>query len=267
MGGLRAGAPVPLRGAPRPARLLRCASSPQSVGAAVGPLARPFCALRVPCCAGAPAPARVRSGAPPPPLPSALLRPGARLPPGSPARPPGALAALRACARLSLRSSGLRFALRPLRASCSVALALLRAPSGPARPPAGSPPLGPASRLRPGRLLARGAARLRRAPVPPPPGPFVAARAALAALAVSCRESGFLGQGANESGSSSSPSPRVEARSRPEHWQGVPGPSVCQQDRRGKIIAPPVTWSRRLPASLLTSWPSSGKLASEVVET
>lgn len=190
LGGPAGRGPGPPPGGPpaRSAPPLRFVAT--SVGAAVGPLARPFCALRVPCCAGAPAPARVRSGAPPPPLPSALLRPGARLPPGSPARPPGALAALRACARLSLRSSGLRFALRPLRASCSVALALLRAPSGPARPPAGSPPLGPASRLRPGRLLARGAARLRRAPVPPPPGPFVAARAALAALAVPCR--GFV---------------------------------------------------------------------------
>ena len=177
-------------------------------------MARPFCALRGLSAPAAPWPAP--SGAPPPPHPSASLRPGARLPPGSPARPPCALASLRACGRLSLRSSGLRVALRPLRAPCSVALALLRAPLRAS---------APARRVPPAR--ARFAASARAAPGPGgraalprswwlrPPGLFLAARAALAALAVPCRGSPFLGQGANEGSSSTSLSPRVDAWSRP----------------------------------------------------
>jgi len=117
MAGPAARGPGPQSGPTRAALLLRCAPS-QSAVCAPACLRPAFCPLRVRCCAGAPAPARVRFGAA---RPRAVAPPSPR-PPGSPARP------VCAAVRLRGRSLGpLRFALPSLRCGLPVvALAALR---------------------------------------------------------------------------------------------------------------------------------------------
>jgi hypothetical protein len=161
--GARAGARRPAAGAGRHPARLGLPSSPQTLfgmRAWSRLAAGPFCALRVPCCAGAPAPARVRSGAarPPPlrcpgPSPSSLPRfarsPGPPPGPCPPALSLGPCAPLRGsvASRWPRCASGL--ALSALRAPCSVALASRRVRSGRfAGSPPGPPWARPLARLR-----------------------------------------------------------------------------------------------------------------------
>ena len=185
------GHPVPPGGfAPRPA--IVCGAGP--VGVASGP----FCPLRVPPCAGAPAPARGRCGAarPPPPR-GAVPAPCALGPVGPPRpRPPGlpprlSRSALCAAARLlrrSLAPSACGPALAALRPSCSVGLAPRGLGPCAARGPAGAPPPRPLRGFGGGWLPPRGPARPSGPLVwgPWPPG-LLAARARLRALAALLR--------------------------------------------------------------------------------
>jgi len=184
---LRAGAPAPAPGGlPVPAGARVACPRPSAV---CGPasLRSAFCPLRVRPCAGAPAPARVRSGAGRPPL---VAPPSAR-PPGSPARP-----LVRRC-RGSAGSRWPRFPPGSPSLRCGLpvrsAFLLLRLPSGSPRVPRRAPPgpcrsaaSGGSLGLRPRRWApARGPAR--------PSGPLVSglrppgspARAGLPALASS----------------------------------------------------------------------------------
>ena len=180
--------PGPTRGPTRPARLLRCATSPQAVCSLVracGP--GPLCALHGPCCAPFRCAGPFRRARPPP-----LRGPGPALcarrfaPPGPPPGPGPPALALGPCARLR-RSVGARWPrFAPGSASLRCGLPnrspLLRfgLPSGSTRvprrvlpgPSAFRAPSGPGGFgggwLRPGGL--RGA--LPRLFWPPAPGPF-----------------------------------------------------------------------------------------------
>lgn len=170
------GPPVPPGLRPDPSGVRACG--------AVGPA---FCALRVPACAGAPAPARVRSGAA---RPRAVAPPSPR-PPGSPSRARAGLRPSRParCRRSPAAPSA------PLRPPCSVGLApapgrrwASRRPAGPprglapsggfggfARPPASPPRSGPGGAGGP----------LARLFCAPPPGPWLRARACAGLLGAS----------------------------------------------------------------------------------
>jgi len=200
-------APRPTRGTwgrTLPARLLRCAASPQAV-CGPGPLWGPFCALRVPPCAGAPAPARVRSGAARPgplrgrgpafPALASLPAPAPRArPPGSPARglggapapPPRPFSRWPRCASAlpSLRCGLPVVALAPARARLGRFAGSPPGPPGPARFAASG-----AAPSRPGACAALRAACW----WPPAPGAFGCARSACGPLAAS--GGGFLRRG------------------------------------------------------------------------
>ena len=124
---------------------------------------RSFCALRVPCCAGAPAPARVRSGAArPPPLrfpgPPAGAAPRAR-PPGSPARAVCAASRLRGLSLAPLRLGAASAVLRAPAASLWLPLLRSALPLRFAWPRRVPPGPGPFRGFGGGRLLAPGPAR------------------------------------------------------------------------------------------------------------
>ncbi len=187
-GGLRPGS----RGhnGPHPGRLGAPFVAPRpAIVCAPGPRWGPFCALRVPACAGAPAPARVRSGAArPPPLrgpgpafaPS-LRSPGPPLGPCPPAPPLGVRRGAPSPLPSPLAGPVCPAALPSLRCGLPVRSPLLRLGSRPgaARGPAGSPLGPPASRLR-GRLAPAPGALAGRWPAffaPRPRGLWLRARA------------------------------------------------------------------------------------------
>ena len=165
--------------------MARSTSGVRACGPGLVPrLVRPaFCALRVPPCAGAPAPARVRSGAArPPPLrgpgPAHCARRFA--PPGPPRGPSGRRSPARPCLRAS-PSAGSRWPRGPCRPIRSAAGSLSGRPcSAPGRLWACR---GPAASSR-GRPLARLRGRL--APAPAAARPLGALWAAVAAGALVC---------------------------------------------------------------------------------
>lgn len=183
----------------------------------------------------------------------AVARPLRRAPPAAALRcaPAGPPAPPRLSRSASLRprcAAGLRSALAavdwpPGRAALGCGLPvrspLLRSalPSVPARPPAGSPPRGSASRLRPGRLPGPGAARLRRASWWLRPRAFFGARAALAALRRPVSGAFFSWTGSECCGQLVRPGPSRCQRFRPVRCMGVCGPHQQGETGGGRLSA------------------------------